>query len=339
MNKRRQKKALSKFANGGRLTESEKRYLSKRYGFKVVMALPDFSRGIYSLSRIAMTAIHEYGERVRAAVQKVAFKDWFKEYNLRMYGECFTDQAGNIIPLDRVQWINPSPGQIDPMAAVKAELKKVEDYKAAERKSDEINLMAGLFTFPVATAAATQPRSPEEVISDLRAFYENARPIVAEAMEIPVRLVGFEGKHYAICKDAKTAKKFEDEHINSVLTAGADVQKNGTTLSIEEWANHKREIDPDKETPAAIITDHMGISEGAADQVKKDRKAIAFSCGFCGAPLNMYKDQVDAPEGYDPNNYPHDACGRCQAERAEPRYVTREMAIDAGDPSLEGSIW
>lgn len=69
------------------------------------------------------------------------------------------------------------------------------------------------------------------------------------------------------------------------------------------------------------------------------RKVIAFSCGFCGAPLNADKEQVDAPEGYDPNAYPHDACGRCQAERNEPRYVTREMAIDAGDPNLEGTQW
>jgi hypothetical protein len=64
---------------------------------------------------------------------------------------------------------------------------------------------------------------------------------------------------------------------------------------------------------------------------------IAFSCGFCGAPLNADKDQIDTPEGYDPNDYQHDACGKCQAEQNEPRYVTREMALDAGDPSLEGS--
>lgn len=69
------------------------------------------------------------------------------------------------------------------------------------------------------------------------------------------------------------------------------------------------------------------------------RKVIAFSCGFCGAPLNADKEQVDTPEGYDTNAYPHDACGRCQAERNEPRYVTREMALDAGDPSLEGTQW
>jgi len=71
--------------------------------------------------------------------------------------------------------------------------------------------------------------------------------------------------------------------------------------------------------------------------------AITFSCGFCGAPLNADKEQVDAPDGYDPNAYPHDACGSCMAEQLQPErermIVTREMALDAGDPSLEGSVW
>lgn len=65
---------------------------------------------------------------------------------------------------------------------------------------------------------------------------------------------------------------------------------------------------------------------------------IAFSCGFCGAPLNADKGQVDAPDGYDPNDYQHDACGRCMMEHTEPRrLITREMALDACDPSLEGT--
>lgn len=71
------------------------------------------------------------------------------------------------------------------------------------------------------------------------------------------------------------------------------------------------------------------------------RKTIAYSCGFCGAPLNADREQVDAPDGYDPNDYPHDACHRCMVEQEDRgrMVVTREMALDAGDPSLEGTLW
>lgn len=66
---------------------------------------------------------------------------------------------------------------------------------------------------------------------------------------------------------------------------------------------------------------------------------VKFSCGFCAAPLDENKEQIqtDAPEGYNPDDYPKDACRSCMAEQ-EPQHmlVTREMALDAGDPSLEG---
>jgi hypothetical protein len=91
-----------------------------------------------------------------------------------------------------------------------------------------------------------------------------------------------------------------------------------------------------------LISTIEGAPEKIAAAMKRlQAERIVYSCGFCGAPLNADKDQVDAPDGYDPNAYPHDACGRCQAEHEgrERMTVTREMALDAGDPSLEGSIW
>ena len=68
--------------------------------------------------------------------------------------------------------------------------------------------------------------------------------------------------------------------------------------------------------------------------------SIVRSCGYCGAPLNEKGEQVyPVPNDYDPNNYPHDVCKPCGNQmnyEESQRYVTHEMALDAGDPSLEG---
>lgn len=111
--------------------------------------------------------------------------------------------------------------------------------------------------------------------------------------------------------------------------------------SLEEIAT-ALEADIDAGRPLEYNVEHLRdelIRARSALGILPEQKVIAFSCGFCGAPLNANKEQVDAPEGYDPNAYPHDACGKCQAEQDVPRIVTREMAIDAGDPSLEGTQW
>lgn len=98
-----------------------------------------------------------------------------------------------------------------------------------------------------------------------------------------------------------------------------------------------------KKAIAATMEVQHSLVDPDADlrEEQEARKWIAYSCGFCGAPLNKYKEHVDAPEGYDADAFPHDACGICQAseESWERQYVTREMALDAGDPTLEGSIW
>ena len=57
-------------------------------------------------------------------------------------------------------------------------------------------------------------------------------------------------------------------------------------------------------------------------------------CGACGAwsadPTLYTKEEQDTA------TMVH--CG-CEQNFGLPRYVTRDMAIDAGDPSLEGSIY
>jgi len=67
---------------------------------------------------------------------------------------------------------------------------------------------------------------------------------------------------------------------------------------------------------------------------------IVFSCGYCGAPCDASGKQLDSiPEGYNPDNYKHDVCIPCgneQSAQENKQCVTREMALDAGDPSLEG---
>lgn len=69
-------------------------------------------------------------------------------------------------------------------------------------------------------------------------------------------------------------------------------------------------------------------------------KQIAFSCGCCGAPCSIDGEQIfPVPEGYNPDAYVHNYCNPCGNEYSarEGRRVTHEMAMDAGDPSLEGT--
>ena len=65
-----------------------------------------------------------------------------------------------------------------------------------------------------------------------------------------------------------------------------------------------------------------------------------YSCGFCGAPCDKDGNQLDEiPEGWNPDEHEHVVCEVCYAEenaKANMIRVTREMALDAGDPSLEG---
>lgn len=69
---------------------------------------------------------------------------------------------------------------------------------------------------------------------------------------------------------------------------------------------------------------------------------IDFSCGYCGAPCNDDCEHVSViPDNYSPTEFPMEGCRECWERENEPEYitVTREMALDAGDPSLEGELW
>jgi hypothetical protein len=65
---------------------------------------------------------------------------------------------------------------------------------------------------------------------------------------------------------------------------------------------------------------------------------IRYSCGYCGVPMTKDHDMLEAPEGYDPCNYEHSVCQSCYNDEPCRNRVTRDMAIDAGDPSLEGQL-
>jgi len=66
-----------------------------------------------------------------------------------------------------------------------------------------------------------------------------------------------------------------------------------------------------------------------------------YACGFCGCPCDKDGNQLEIPENYNPNDYELSVCNDCHAKEEEKSYViiTREMALDAGDPSLEGQRW
>jgi hypothetical protein len=70
---------------------------------------------------------------------------------------------------------------------------------------------------------------------------------------------------------------------------------------------------------------------------------ITKSCGVCGSPIGPNGEDIDEiPEGYEPNDYEHDYCKSCGNEALGQNYerrVTRDMAMDAGDPDLEGQLY
>lgn len=75
-----------------------------------------------------------------------------------------------------------------------------------------------------------------------------------------------------------------------------------------------------------------------------------YRCGWCGHPTNSkgeplmgeaFKKALNIIETYGDNHHTHLEHGDCCIhEHMEPQRmrVTRDMAIDAGDPSLEGEL-
>jgi len=93
-----------------------------------------------------------------------------------------------------------------------------------------------------------------------------------------------------------------------------------------------------KQMQEATSDDNIGSVEAFE---KPKGVPIIASCGYCGAPIGPNgQDVLDIPENYNPNDYDHGVCSSCGNEEfhtGAQRYVTREMALDAGDPSLEGT--
>lgn len=77
----------------------------------------------------------------------------------------------------------------------------------------------------------------------------------------------------------------------------------------------------------------------ARHEVFKKPVEPARICGFCGALIDENNEPLitTTPMVYNPEKLPKGVCVYCAARETEPtQYVTREMALDAGDPSLEG---
>lgn len=72
----------------------------------------------------------------------------------------------------------------------------------------------------------------------------------------------------------------------------------------------------------------------------------AYRCGYCGqstdskgVPLSLEKRSELTEKQFEEAQQTHGYC--CHEEAQQDNYVviTKEMAYDAGDPSLEGALW
>lgn len=65
---------------------------------------------------------------------------------------------------------------------------------------------------------------------------------------------------------------------------------------------------------------------------------ISFVCGMCGCPCNNMGERLPDPIDFDAKNYVFGYCEDCEADERQSKkvQVTHEMAVDAGDLSLEG---
>lgn len=69
-----------------------------------------------------------------------------------------------------------------------------------------------------------------------------------------------------------------------------------------------------------------------------------YKCGYCGQPttglgrvLSLDEINAQSDKWTDEELVHGDCCSNQAQHEEESRIVTREMAMDAGDPSLEGS--
>ena len=79
-----------------------------------------------------------------------------------------------------------------------------------------------------------------------------------------------------------------------------------------------------------------------ADELLKSfspTKAGMCCCGFCGSPCNDDGTpwENEMPANYNPNDY-ESVNGLCCLQQENQMRVTRDMAMDAGDPDLEGTL-
>ena len=68
-------------------------------------------------------------------------------------------------------------------------------------------------------------------------------------------------------------------------------------------------------------------------------KPNLYCCGFCGSPCNENGTPWDGemPANYNPSDYSM-VNGLCCLKEQNQMRVTHDMAIDAGDPNLEGTL-
>jgi hypothetical protein len=69
-----------------------------------------------------------------------------------------------------------------------------------------------------------------------------------------------------------------------------------------------------------------------------------YRCGWCGHPTDetgqpVEFDSATVEDDYKDAGKVHGLCCPPPEDPWQPQHITREMAMDAGDPSMEGMIW
>lgn len=134
----------------------------------------------------------------------------------------------------------------------------------------------------------------------------------------------------------KNAKQFGVEPwVVDVVCQGEGITRDTLYQCLTRAGKHKLISRIKRQFRESVEEDEGDVS----DFPEPKTNPIIAHCGICGAPIGANGPITDIPADYDPDDYPRDdICDDCLRQQ-EHHYVTHEMALDAGDPDLEGTEW
>lgn len=134
----------------------------------------------------------------------------------------------------------------------------------------------------------------------------------------------------------KNAKQFGVEPwVVDVVCQGEGITRDTLYQCLTRAGKHKLISRIKRQFRESVEEDEGDVS----DFPEPKTNPIIAHCGICGAPIGANGPIIDIPADYDPDDYPRDdICDDCLRQQ-EHHYVTHEMALDAGDPDLEGTEW